>query len=72
VTNDTPANGGAADHDLQIASLRLRAPLTRALGVGVDGDLFLRRSHYGNPLLAENDDRVPQVRGYLTWRLGAF
>ncbi len=70
--NDTPANGGGADHDLQIASVRLRAPVARGLGVGVDGDLFLRKSHYGNPLLVENDDRVPQVRAYLTWRLGAF
>jgi hypothetical protein len=71
-TNDTPANGGSADHDLQIASLRLRAPLARGFGVGVDGDLFLRKSHYGNSLLVENDDRVPQVRAYVTWRLGAF
>jgi hypothetical protein len=70
--NDSPENGGGADHDLQIASLRLRAPIARGFGVGVDGDLFLRKSHYGNPALAENDDRVPQVRAYLTWRLGAF
>ena len=72
VTNDTLENGGSADHDLQIASLRLRAPITGRLGLGVDGELFLRRSHYGNPLIVENDDRVPQVRAYVTWRLGAF
>ncbi len=72
VANDTLANGGGADHDLQIASLRLRAPLARGFGIGVDGDLFLRKSHYGNPLLVENDDRVPQVRVYATWRLGGF
>jgi Domain of unknown function (DUF3943) len=70
--NDTPLNGGSADHDLQVASVRLRAPLARGFGVGVDGDLFLRKSHYGNPRLVENDDRVPQVRAYVTWRLGAF
>ena len=70
--NDTPENGGGADHDLQIASLRLRAPLGRGFGIGVDGDLFLRKSHYGNPLLVEGDDRVPQVRAYATWRLGGF
>jgi hypothetical protein len=70
--NDTPENGGAADHDLQIASLRLRAPIARGLGIGVDGDLFLRKSHYGNPLLVENDDRVPQVRVYAAWTIGRF
>ena len=32
--NDTPENGGGADHDLQIASLRLRAPLGRGFGIG--------------------------------------
>jgi hypothetical protein len=72
VTNDTPLNGGAADHDLQIASLKLRAPITRRLGVGVDGELFTRRSHYGDPRLVENDDRVPQLRAYVTFRLGGF
>jgi hypothetical protein len=71
-TNDTPSNGGGADHDLQIASLRLRAPLGRRLGVGIDGDLFLRNSRYANPLIVANDDRVPQVRAYATWRLGGF
>ncbi len=70
--NDTPENGGGADHDLQIASVRLRAPLGRGFGIGVDGDLLLRKSHYGNPLLVEGDDRVPQVRAYATWRLGGF
>jgi hypothetical protein len=70
--NDTPENGGGADHDLQIAALRLRAPIGRGLGLGIDGELFLRKSHYGNPLLVENDARVPQVRAYATWRLGGF
>ena len=72
VANDTPENGGGADHDLQIAALRLRAPIGRRFGVGIDGELFLRKSHYGNPLLVEGDDRVPQVRAYATWRLGRF
>ena len=71
-TNDTPENGGSADHDLQIAALRLRAPLGRRFGIGVDGELFLRKSHYGHPLLVENDDRIPQLRAYATWRLGGF
>jgi len=65
-------NGGAADHELQIAPLRLGAPLVRGFGVGIDGDLFLRSSRYANALLLENDDRVPQVRAYATWRLGGF
>jgi hypothetical protein len=72
VANDTPENGGAADHDLQIAALRLRAPIAGGFGIGVDGELFLRKSHYGNPRLVENDARVPQVRAYATWRLGGF
>jgi hypothetical protein len=71
-TNDNLLNGGSSDHDLQIAALRLRAPIGRRFGLGVDGELFLRKSHYGNPLLVENDDRVPQVRAYATWRLGGF
>ena len=70
--NDSPENGGGADHDLQIAALRLRAPIGRGFGLGIDGELFLRKSHYGNPLLVENDARVPQVRAYATWRLGGF
>jgi hypothetical protein len=70
--NDTSENGGAADHDLQIAALRLRAPIGRGFGLGIDGELFLRKSHYGNPLLVENDARVPQLRAYATWRLGGF
>ena len=72
VANDTPANGGGADHELQIAALRLRAPIGGRFGLGVDGELLLRKSHYGNPLLVEGDDRVPQVRAYATWRLGGF
>jgi hypothetical protein len=72
VTNDTPANGGGADHGLHIAALRLRVPLGGRFGIGVDGELFVRRSHYGNPLLIEGVERVPQVRAYATWRLGGF
>ena len=71
--NDTPENGGGADHDLQIARPAAAARRSaRGFGIGVDGELFLRKSHYGNPLLVENDDRVPQVRAYATWRLGGF
>ena len=73
VANGTPEDGGGADHDLQIAAAAAaRAALARRFGVGIDAELFLRRSHYGNRLLVENDDRVPQVRAYATWRLGAF
>jgi hypothetical protein len=38
----------------------------------MDGELFLRRSHYGNHLIEDRDDRLPQVRAYATWQLGAF
>jgi hypothetical protein len=72
VTNGTPENGGGADHQLQIASVRVQLPLGRRLGLGIDGELFLRRSHYGNHLIEDRDDRVPQVRAYATWQLGAF
>jgi len=72
VANDTPENGAGADHSLPIAALRLRAPIGGRFGVGIDGELCLRKSHYGNPLLLEADDRAPQVRVYGTWRLGGF
>jgi hypothetical protein len=72
VANDTPENGGGADHELQIAALRLRAPIGRRFGEGIDGELFLRKRHYGNPLLVAGDDCVPRLRAYATWRLGGF
>ena len=60
-TNDTPLNGGGADHDLQIASLRLRAPLGRRFGVGIDGDLFLREQPLRQP--AARRERRPRAAG---------
>lgn len=63
--------GSDADHTIQVVALRLVVPVSRVVGIGADGVIFLRKSRYS---LSERfkaiDQRNPQVRLYLALNWG--
>ena len=65
----SPTQGGsAADHYIQAAALRLLVPVTRRMGIGADGAMFLRKSRYAaTDRFKAIDQRNPQARLYLAW-----
>jgi hypothetical protein len=65
------ALGSDATHYLQAVVGRLFIPLYKGqLGLGADGLVLLRNSHYSSPLLRDRDQRNPEARVYLAWNLG--
>jgi hypothetical protein len=79
VTNGSLYNkgqyGGDARHAVQAAGLRLVLPIKGGLGIGADGYVFLRDSHYtvrdtttGAEREQDVTQRNPQARIYLAWR----
>jgi hypothetical protein len=66
------ALGSDATHHLQAAGARLFIPLIkRKIGLGADGLVLLRNSHYTSPLLRDQDQRNPEARVYLAFDLGS-
>jgi len=60
--------GSDANHYIQSAALRLVVPVTRRLGIGADGAVFLRKSRYSlQDRFKPIDQRNPQARVYLAW-----
>jgi hypothetical protein len=69
-TEDILLEGSNADHHIQRMGLRLVIPFGGTWGLGADARLFLRNSNYTDERLVDVDQRVPEVRLYLTWDLG--
>jgi hypothetical protein len=63
-------DGVRANHFLQRVRLDLLLPLRGPLGIGASGEYFLRQSFYQDAERTQREYRYPQVRAYLTWRLG--
>jgi hypothetical protein len=75
--NDTADIGLEASHGVQQAQLKLEIPIAKGFGIGADGAMFFRRSHYdfagsGVPARIGTGRRTitqrnPEVRVFLTW-----
>jgi len=59
--------GSNADHFLQSVYARLNIPIRGPMGLGVDGGVYLRNSHYDIVEIKDIDQRIPQARMYLSW-----
>jgi hypothetical protein len=68
--------GLSATHDIHQVQARLEIPVFRSLGVGADGSIFFRRSHYDlstsdvpgvAPGVRTITQRNPEARVFLTW-----
>jgi Domain of unknown function (DUF3943) len=65
------ALGSDAKHYLQAAGARLFIPLFKQkVGLGADGYVLLRNSHYSSPILRDQDQRNPEARIYVALDLG--
>jgi hypothetical protein len=62
--------GSDANHYLQAAGGRLFVPVFKRMGLGADGFVVLRKSYYSSELLADTDQRNPELRVYLAFDLG--
>jgi hypothetical protein len=63
-------DGVRANHLLQQVRLDMLAPLHGSLGIGVSGEYFDRRTYYKGAASETRKYHFPQIRAYLTWRLG--
>ena len=57
----------AADHVVEAAGVGLRFPIRNVMSIDLDGGVFLRESHFDDPLLVDRTLRVPQARLMLSW-----
>ncbi|HEX6975918.1 MAG TPA: DUF3943 domain-containing protein [Vicinamibacterales bacterium] len=62
-------DGVRANHFLQRGRLDVTAPLKGALGIGVAGEYFDRRTFYQDAARTKKTYHYPQVRAYFTWSL---
>jgi hypothetical protein len=70
--NGSITNGSDAWHVLHSAVARVLVPVNEGWSVGADYELFLRNSYYtGEGLDDYVQQRSPQVRAFLSWKLGA-
>ena len=62
-------DGVRANHFLQRGRIDLLLPLRGALGLGVTGEYFDRRTFYQDADRTRVNYHYPQVRTYFTWRM---
>ena len=62
-------DGVRANHFLQRGRIDLLLPLRGALGLGVTGEYFDRRTFYQDADRTRVNYHYPQVRTYFTWRV---
>ena len=62
-------DGVRANHFLQRGRIDLMLPLKGAIGAGVTGEYFDRRTFYQDAAKSRTNYHYPQVRFYMTWRL---
>jgi hypothetical protein len=60
-------DGIRGNHLLQRFRADLNLPLRGALGIGVSGDLFYRKTFYQDVDIPTSHSRFPQVRVFLSW-----
>jgi hypothetical protein len=63
-------DGVRANHFLQRTRLDLLLPLGGPFGIGASAEYFFRQSFYQDELRTQREYRYPQLRAFLTWRLG--
>jgi len=69
--NGSVANGSDAHHILQSTLVRALIPVSEGWSVGADYEVFLRNSYYSLEELDDHVQRSPQVRAFLSWKLGS-
>ena len=62
-------DGVRANHFLQRGRVDLLLPVRGALGLGVTGEYFDRRTFYQDPARTRARHHYPQMRAYFTWSL---
>jgi len=62
-------DGVRANHFLQRGRIDLMVPLKGALGLGVTGEYFDRRTFYQDAARSRVNYHYPQLRTYFTWRI---
>jgi hypothetical protein len=70
--DETAKEGSDANHYLQALGGRVFVPLFRRMGLGVDGQVMLRKSRYSATFLKDKDQRNPEMRVYVAWDLGRY
>jgi hypothetical protein len=60
-------DGSDANHVVQAAQLRAMYPVHKSTAVGADVGVFLRKSTYSLPVLADITQRNPEMHFYLVW-----
>ncbi len=68
--NGSVTNGSDAWHILHSALVRTQIPVAENWSVGADWELFLRNSFYSVDEFEDTVQRSPQIRTFVTWRLG--
>jgi hypothetical protein len=69
--DENELQGSDADHYLHAIGARLFVPVyKRKIGLGADGLVLLRKSYYDSTILADVDQRNPELRIYLAFDLG--
>ena len=62
-------DGVRANHFLQRVRGDVLIPLRGALGIGLSGEYFDRRTYYQDPARTKKTYHYPQVRAYFTWSI---
>jgi hypothetical protein len=60
-------DGSDANHVVQAAQFRAMVPVRKSTAVGADVGVFLRKSTYSLPVVADITQRNPEMRFYLVW-----
>jgi len=68
--NGSIENGSDAWHILQSALVRTIIPVREGWSMGVDYEIFLRKSFYTAPDFKDETQRSPQLRAFISWNLG--
>jgi hypothetical protein len=68
--NGSVRNGSDASHVLQTGLARVVVPVSDSWDLGVDYEVFLRDSEYSLDLLEDTVQRSPQLRAFVSWKLG--
>ncbi len=68
--NGSVTNGSDAWHVVHMAGVKVLVPVSEMWGIGADWKLFLRNSYYSPEEFEDTVQRSPQVRLYVSWKVG--
>ena len=68
--NGSVANGSDSWHIIHSALVRTLIPVKEEWALGFDYELFLRHSYFSTPEFEDQNQRSPQLRAFVSWKLG--